>query len=104
MTVPCPVWGEPGELCEAPIECPLEYTPGWFPGEMYGQDADGNRGVWQSGYFEVCDIPNECPEGHDLKDRMAEIERVAQLLADEYEPPDMDDYGPDTIEEAEDRK
>lgn len=69
--------------CEASIEVELE----WIDGEIYGTDADGNRGVWVPGYLTVAsEVPEVCSEcGHhylveELKALEADAEKAAEAM------------------------
>jgi hypothetical protein len=87
-TRPCPR----GE-CDGEVAVTLEYEPG----EMYGQDADGNRGMWVPGRW-IAEAAETCTQGHNLDD--AEREKVQddaeQVAAQEDDGPDYepepDDY------------
>lgn len=89
--------GDDEEGCQDEIEVELDYTPG----EVYGSDADGNRGVWQSGYFEnISDTPlvcEECGRAYSDEERTqleAEMNAAAEAHSEDApEPYELD--GPD---------
>lgn len=95
VTIPCPHQTEGARLlngeCEAEIVVELE----WTPGELYGTDADGRRGMWVPGGFSVCGIAETCENGcqwdaHDL----TEIEQRADRAARDASRNDEPDYDP----------
>lgn len=78
VELPCPKQvGDDGNECSGEVTCELE----WNPGEMYGQDADGNRGIWQPGYWSPVSCSSKCSEGCELSD--AEQELLADRAANE---------------------
>lgn len=89
-----------GELCQDEIEVELESEPG----EMYGQDADGNRGIWIGpSVSRANDPPAKCEEcGHIYTDEelarlTAEMDKAAEEY--EYEPDEPDFDYPDLSED-----
>ena len=56
-SVTCPHELEDGDGCGATID--VEYSV--VPGHVYGDDADGNRGVWIDAEVEEVYLPDACP-------------------------------------------
>ena len=76
--------------CTNPIEIPLNRVSG----EWFGTDADGNRGMWVSPYFEPGDIPKVCLHcKHPFT--IAELEAIAEKAQDEANELDADDIEPE---------
>ena len=52
------------------------------PGEMYGTDADGNRGVWREGYLYCDNVPDQCPVCRNFFTEK-DMERIDEAACDE---------------------
>lgn len=104
ITVPCPriihsetevdscITGESDDPCEGEIEVTLEYEPA---DPHYGADRDGNRGMYQPGYWSGTS-EDSCSEGCILtqEEQDSAAEEAASDLAAEQEA-DAEYYGPD---------
>jgi hypothetical protein len=90
VTLPCPAMIHE-EDCGADVVVTLE----WNSGEVWGSDADGNRGEWRDGYWSVTSV-GTCEHGHTLdhydEDRLVE-EAEEEARDDEQDAYDYD--GPD---------
>ena len=83
ITVPCPHVMDDGAPCEADVVVTLH----WCPGEMWGTDADGNRGMWVPGHYEVDAIGEACEAGCVFAEADSEaLEKAAEQAAVDYEP------------------
>lgn len=90
--VPCQWVSEGGEECDGNILVELE----WIPGEIYGSDADGNRGIWIDGYWSWTNVADVCTKGHKVIDS----EQYGDVAAGQLTNRSGFDYdGPDTEEE-----
>jgi hypothetical protein len=58
LTITCPHILDDTTPCEAEIEVECDAEPG----EVYGADADGNRGIWVGPTLLPNDPPTTCPE------------------------------------------
>jgi hypothetical protein len=78
LTVLCP-----RDECGAEIEVECEVEPG----EMYGQDADGNRGMWVPAAVLPNIPPTECPEckATFTLEQFTALEKKLEELAAAYE-------------------
>ena len=77
VTIPCLHEDLDGEQCSLDVNIQLEYEPG----EMYGSDADGRRGVWRDGYLYGGEDA-VCPAGHPVKDSQERAEAEAERCRD----------------------
>lgn len=75
---------EIGYECGGDVEIELEVNPG----EMYGSDADGNRGMWIEAYLSFNQILGSCKCGHVVDEESQEVkDRIEAAIADyEWEP------------------
>lgn len=89
LRCPCNV-GDDGDECDGEVTVELE----WNPGEMYGQDADGNRGVWQPGYWSAFSCSEKCSNGCELTEEQQDaLMKEAESNTSEVE--NEPDYGDD---------
>ena len=72
------------------IECEIE------PGEWYGADADGNRGMWVGPRILTPETPDKCDNedcpaaaGYD-EDQLDELTRRIERKMESWEPPEPD--------------
>lgn len=93
ITVNCPVEDDDGiRTCEAEIEVQCEGVPG----ENYGADADGNRGMWIPPHIEPGSPPDKCPECGTVydKEQLKVLEEAIEQACRDYtiDPPEYDYY------------